>query len=233
MSRSTLSIVVPAFNERESLPILIGEIASIEILSAELIEVIVVDDGSTDGSPDLLEGLAARFDRLRVIRFDANRGQTAALAAGFEAARGELVATLDADLQNDPVDLRRLVDVLRESGADMVTGVRRGRKDSRWKRAQSKIGNWVRNRVTGDLVSDTGCTLRVSRRPVVSGLLEFDGAHRFIPTLARVRGAVVVEEPVGHRARRFGRSKYGVWNRAVVGLIDCFRVRGLRKRALR
>lgn len=233
MSRPTLSIVVPAYNERESLPILIEEIGTIDLPAIEMMELIVVDDGSIDGSDALLRELAGRLPWLRAIHFDGNRGQSAALAAGIDTARGDLVATLDADLQNDPIDLHRLIEVLHESGADMVIGVRIGRRDSLWKRVQSRVGNEVRNWITGDRVTDTGCTLRVSKRNVVTGLLEFDGAHRFIPTLARIRGAVVVEEPVCHRPRLFGASKYGAWDRAVEGLIHCFRVRRLKKRTLR
>lgn len=233
MSRATVSIVIPAYDERESLPILIDEIAGLRAGNDRFLEAIVVDDGSADGSTAVLGELAARLDWLRVIRFERNRGQTAALAAGLESARGDLVATLDADLQNDPADLPGLLAILDESGADMVTGVRQRRMDSSWKRLQSQVGNAVRNAITGDRVSDTGCTLRIATRGTVRGLLQFDGAHRFIPTLARIRGAIVVEAPVRHRARRFGASKYGAWNRALKGLVDCFRVRRLRRRALR
>lgn len=233
MSRPTLSVVIPAYDERESLPVLLEEIEAVSLERATLREVIVVDDGSRDGTSEVLERIAEKRDLLRLIRFAENRGQTAALAAGFEAAGGALVATLDADLQNDPADLARLIDVLLDSGADMVTGVRVGRKDPFWKRLQSKVGNAVRNRVTGDRVQDTGCTLRVAKAEVFRGLLVFDGSHRFVPTLARIRGAVVLEEPVHHRPRRFGASKYGAWNRALTGLADCFRVRRLRSRAIR
>lgn len=233
MSSTTLSIVIPAYNESESIPILLEEIEGLRPLFAGLEEVIVVDDGSDDGTDVVLAELGERFGWLSVIRFDRNRGQTAALAAGFEAARGDIVATLDADLQNDPSDIPRLIEVLAESGADMVAGIRHRRMDSMWKRIQSRIGNGVRNWITTDRVSDTGCTLRVSKRLILVGLLDFEGAHRFIPTLVRVRGGVVVEEPVSHRPRRFGESKYGAWNRVLVGLIRCFHVRRLRRRALR
>jgi dolichol-phosphate mannosyltransferase len=233
VSDATVSIVVPAYEERDSLPILLDEIAALRDANERIIETIVVDDGSADGTDVVLNELAARFEWLRVIRFDRNRGQTAALAAGFEAARGGLVATLDADLQNDPADVPRLLEALEQANADMVTGVRQQRRDSSWKRLQSRVGNAVRNVITGDRVSDTGCALRIATGETLRGLLPFDGAHRFIPTLARARGAVVVELPVGHRARRFGASKYGAWNRALKGLVDCFRVRALRGRALR
>lgn len=231
MIGTTLSIVIPAYNERDSLPALLDEIAELNPGSVEILEVLVVDDGSTDGSDEVLAGRAHSW--LRVIRHPRNLGQTAALASGFAEARGDLVATLDADLQNDPADIPRLVDVMRESGADMVTGVRVGRRDTLWKRVQSRIGNLVRDWITGDRVTDTGCTLRLAKREVVDGLLEFDGSHRFIPTLAKMRGARVVEAPVRHRARRFGTSKYGVWNRAATGLAACVRVRRLRGRVIR
>ena len=228
MSAPTLSIVIPAHNEEESLPVLLDEIASLDLDRCILEEVIVVNDGSTDGTVESLASQRSRFAWLDVISFEERRGQTAALAVGFEAARGELVATMDADLQNDPADIPNLVSVLMDSGADMVAGTRQRRRDGLWKRVQSRIGNSVRDWITGDHVTDAGCTLRVSTRTVVVGLLKFDGAHRFIPTLVRARGGRVVEEPVRHRPRRFGASKYGAWNRAVNGLVDCFTVRRLR-----
>jgi glycosyltransferase involved in cell wall biosynthesis len=229
----TLSIVIPARDEKENLPILLSEIAELVPQLPQLMEVIVVDDGSRDGSSGVLDELASELEWLRVIHFAENRGQTVALAAGIDAAEGDLIATLDADLQNDPADIPRLIRVLERSSADMVTGVRQHRRDSLWKRIQSRVGNQVRNWITGDHLVDTGCTLRVSRREIVAGLLDFDGAHRFVPTLARIRGGLVVEEPVNHRPRRFGSSKYGAWSRAIGGLARCFHVRRLRRRALR
>lgn len=231
MTPPSLSIVVPAFDEADSIPLLVGEIDALRDRLGTSMETIVVDDGSVDDTPTRLDELRARHEWLRTVRHQANRGQTAALATGIETAQGALIATLDADLQNDPADLPRLVDVLQSTGADMVTGIRVNRRDSLWKRLQSRVGNAIRNWVTGDHVRDSGCTLRVAKREVLTGLLDFDGAHRFVPTLARIRGAVVVEEPVNHRARRFGETKYRAGNRALNGLVHCFEVRRRRRRA--
>ena len=196
-------------------------------------ELVIVDDGSSDGTAALLAEEAARDDRIRVVSTAARRGQSGALCAGFSAARGELVGTLDGDLQNDPRDLPAMIDRLAETGADMVTGWRRSRRDSIVRRVSSRVANATRNRLTGDRIVDVGCSTRVFRRACLASLpCFFDGMHRFFPTLFRYAGFTVVEVPVNHRPRVRGTAKYGVWNRLWRGIRDLFGVRWLRDRYL-
>lgn len=228
----TFSVVVPVFNERDNLAPLWAELRA--ALGTRGYELIAVDDASTDGSLDELARLRAGDPALRVIALDQRSGQSAALAAGWDAARGEVVVMLDADGQNDPSDIPGLVDRLRgDTGLAAAAGFRTHRRDSSWKRLQSRIANVVRNWLTSDRVRDTGCSLKAVRRDVLHGLPRFDGMHRFLPTLIRLRGGEVVEVPVSHRPRRSGRSKYTAWNRAIPALRDAVGVRWLRRRALR
>jgi glycosyltransferase involved in cell wall biosynthesis len=224
-------VVVPVFDERENLEPLHQELSA---ALAELpggVEFVYVDDGSRDGSAERLASLAARDARVRVLRFAENSGQSAAFAAGFEAARGEVVATLDADLQNDPADLPRLIAAL--DRADVVNGVRQGRRDGWVRKVSSRIGNGFRNWITHESVSDVGCSLRVMRASYLRRVKLYRGMHRFLPTLLRLEGARVIELPVSHRPRRHGRSKYGIANRLFVGIADVFAVRWMQKRQLR
>lgn len=225
-----LSLVVPAYNERENLAPLLDEITS--ALAGRTYEVIVVDDGSTDGSLDALKALRARHPQLRIIAFERNAGQTAAFAAGFRAARAPIVITLDADLQNDPADIPRLVEALRESGATAVAGFRATRRDTPWRRLQSRIANGVRNRLNGEVIRDTGCSLKAFRTDAVRALPLFAGMHRFLPTLIKMQGGTVTEIAVGHRPRQHGVTKYGMWNRVLRSLVDAFAVRWMQRRAL-
>lgn len=228
-----LSVVFPVFNERENLRVLVSEIRSaIDPLAIDY-EVLAVDDGSTDGSYDVLRALAEEDLRLRVIRLASNSGQTAALDAGWRAARGELVVSLDADLQNDPADIPRMMAELERRAADMVIGIRVNRRDTAAKKVQSAIGNAVRNLITGDVITDTGCSLKLLRRSSIDRVKLFTGMHRFLPTLIRMEGGVVIEMPVNHRPRTWGTSKYGAFNRAWRGLLDCFAVRWMKARVLR
>jgi glycosyltransferase involved in cell wall biosynthesis len=227
-----LSIVLPVFNERDNLAPLLDEIGA--TLGERPHEIIAVDDGSTDGSMDQL--LRQRRDRpaLRVIALQRRSGQSAALAAGWSAARGDVVVMLDADGQNDPADIPALLRRLdAEPGVAAAAGYRVRRSDSAWKRAQSRIANALRNWITRDRVQDTGCSLKAVRRDVLASLPRFRGMHRFLPTLIRLQGGRVVEVPVSHRPRRFGHSKYTAGNRAFAALRDAFGVRWLRRRALR
>lgn len=227
-----LSVVLPVFTERDNLAPLLEELRA--ALGNRPHEIIAVDDASTDGSLDELSRLRGHWPTLRVIALRHRSGQSAALAAGWAAARGELVAMLDADGQNDPADLPALVSRL-EADPDLAAavGYRVRRRDSGWRRAQSRIANAVRNWITGDRVRDTGCSLKVARREVLEALPRFDGMHRFLPSLIRLQGGAVAELPVSHRPRRFGRSKYTARNRALVALRDALGVRWLRRRALR
>jgi glycosyltransferase involved in cell wall biosynthesis len=226
-----LSLVIPAYNERENLAPLLEEISA--ALTGRSYEVIVVDDGSTDGTVDTLKTLRQRYPALRYIVFEANAGQTAAFAAGFRAARAPVVITLDADLQNDPADIPQLLDTMRRTGATAVAGYRATRRDSAWKRLQSRIANGVRNRLNGEAIRDTGCSLKAFRTDAVRDLPLFAGMHRFLPTLVKMQGGTVTEVPVGHRPRRHGSTKYGMWNRVWRSLVDAFAVRWMQRRALR
>jgi glycosyltransferase involved in cell wall biosynthesis len=228
-----LSVVLPIYNEAENLPILLDEIGAALAPRGVIYEIVAVDDGSTDRSVEVLRSLRAEHASLRVLRLARNSGQAAALDAGWRNARGRLVVTLDADLQNDPADIPRLVDTLEETGSDMVVGVRVNRKDTRWKIIQSRVGNSVRNWITGDYITDTGCSLKLIRRECISRVKLVNGMHRFLPTLLRIEGCKVVELPVNHRPRRHGVSKYGALNRGLRGLADCFAVRWMKKRAFR
>jgi len=225
-SPPAVSVVVPLYNEEENVAILQGELAA--SLKGIDHEIIFVDDGSTDATLSRLTTGA----QVRVLRFEKNAGQSAALYAGANAARGEIVVLIDGDLQNDPADIPRLVAEV-ERGADLVCGYRAQRKDTFVKRLTSLIANSVRSRFTKDGVRDTGCTLKAMRRECVRTLVPFKGMHRFIPALVKGAGYRLIEIPVNHRARRFGTSKYGLGNRAVRATVDMFGVRWLLSRQLR
>jgi len=227
-----LSVVFPVYNEEENLPILLEEIARALDPTGRPYEVIAVDDGSRDRSLSVLHELRAKYPQLRVLTFAKNSGQTAALDAGWRAARGRYVVSLDADLQNDPADIPAMLRRLEEGAVDMVIGVRVNRNDTWSRRMQSRIGNGVRNWLTHDQVTDTGCSLKLVKREAVEKVKLFTGMHRFLPTLVRMQGYNVVEMPVNHRARQFGVSKYGAMNRAFRGLADCLAVRWMGKRLL-
>jgi glycosyltransferase involved in cell wall biosynthesis len=223
-------VILPVHNERDNLASLVGEIE--QAMGGRPHEIVAVDDGSTDGSSDELERLAAQEGAVRVVRLGCRAGQSAALAAGFDAALGDLILTMDADGQNDPRDAEPLIAALeRDPALGAVVGYRVHRRDSPWKRTQSWIANRVRDLVTGDRVRDTGCGLKVMRRDAARRVPRFDGMHRFLPTLIRAQGRRVVELPVSHRPRRHGRSHYGAWDRALRGLRDALRVRRLRRLA--
>lgn len=226
-----VSVVVPVFNERENLAPLLGEIAA--ALRGTSYEVVAVDDGSTDGSGEELLALRATYPALRVVRFVRNAGQSAAFAAGFRAARGAVLVTMDADLQNDPADVPALLAELERSGVEAAAGWRRDRQDTGWKLVQSRIANGVRNRLNHETIRDTGCSLKAFRREAVADIPWFTGMHRFLPTLVKMRGGRVVEVPVRHRPRRFGATKYGMWNRVFRALADALAVRWMQHRALR
>ncbi len=225
-----LSVVVPIRDERDNLEPLTREL--VEVLGAAGVryEILLVDDGSRDGSDGLIARLAANDPRLRALFLRGHQGQTAAFDAGFQAARGEHVVTLDGDLQNDPRDIPRLVAALGEH--DVAVGFRVDRQDPWLRRVTGRIANAVRNRFTGDDIIDTGCSLKAFRRDCLAGLKLYHGMHRFLPTLLRLEGRSVVQLPVHHRPRRAGRSKYGIWNRLFRGMTDLLVVRWMRKRRL-
>ena len=225
-SRPAVSVVVPLFNEEENVPVLQAELA--EALGKIEHEIVFVDDGSTDRTLERL----TKSPQVRILHFEKNAGQSAAMYAGANAARGAIVVLIDGDLQNDPADIPRLLAEV-EDGADLVCGYRAQRKDTRVKLLTSWIANFVRSRFTKDGVRDTGCTLKAMRRECVRTLVPFKGMHRFIPALVKGAGYRLVEVPVNHRARRHGQSKYGLGNRAVRATIDMFGVRWLLSRQLK
>lgn len=224
-----VSIVIPVYNEEENLPRLFDEIAQAMRPLNRTWEVVLVDDGSRDKSVLVLRALAAANPEVRYLAFAANRGQSAAFCAGFDAAAHPIVVTLDADLQNDPADIPAML-TLFDQGYDMTIGWRKKRQDTWSKRIGSKIGNAVRNRLTRESVRDTGCSLKVMRRDMLVRLPRFKGMHRFLPTLMKMQGATVAEMPVNHRERYKGVSNYNNWERAVAGLRDLFGVRWLQDR---
>lgn len=234
-----LTVLAPAHNEEDNVEPLVRQIAQALDPTGVDYEILIVDDGSTDQTRRRVESLIESFPRLRCIALRGTpegrgQGQSAAFAAGFRAARGRLIATLDADLQNDPADLPLLLDLLRRTGADLVQGDRsRNRRDHAVRRIGSIVGRLFRRWLLGDTVRDTGCSLRIMKRWVALCIpLEFRGMHRFIPIIARHHGAVVVETPVRHRPRHAGRTKYGmgILQRALPGLLDLLAVRWMRSR---
>lgn len=226
-----LSVVVPLFDEEENLPTLDTELHAALEATAIPFEILYVDDGSNDGSFAALQRLAAADARVRILRHHRNSGQSAALATGFRAARGEVLITLDADLQNDPADIPRLLAKL-EEGFGVVSGVRQNRRDSWSRRVSSRVANAVRNWATDEAITDVGCSLKAYRAEYLRHLPMFAGMHRFLPTLVRWNGARVAEITVAHRPRLHGVAKYGIGNRLFRALADLFAVRWMRTRWL-
>ncbi len=225
-----LSVVAPVYNERDNLEPLVQELLETLARDSLEIEIILVDDGSDDGSSERIAELARTHECVRGLHFRANRGQTAAFDAGFKASRGRWVVTVDADLQNDPADIRALLDAVGEH--DAAVGYRATREDGWSRRVSSRIANAVRNRLSGDDIIDTGCSLKLFRRECLAGIKLYRGLHRFLPTLLRMEGYRVIQVAVGHRPRRRGRSKYGVRNRVFGAFVDLLAVRWMKKRRL-
>jgi glycosyltransferase involved in cell wall biosynthesis len=226
-----VSVVIPVHDEAESLPVLWPELRAVLDAQPWRAEVIFVDDGSTDGSAEVVRGLVAADRRVRLLRLRANAGLTAALHAGLTRARGQILVTMDGDLQNDPRDIPDLV--ARLGAWDAATGWRRARPDPWLKRVSSRVANAIRNRVTREDIRDSASTLRALRRSCVAAIPPFRGMHRFVPTLLRMAGFRVVEVPIRHRPRRFGASHFGVRNRAWTALQDLVAVRWMQSRILR
>ena len=224
-SKVFISIIVPVYDEVENLPLLQGSLD--EVLKTYAYEIVYVNDGSTDGSDVVLEGLASKDpEHVRVIEFRRNFGQTAAIAAGIEKSSGDVLVTLDADLQNDPEDIPLLLAKIDE-GYDLVSGWRKDRKDAFLTRTiPSRLANWLISRFTGVSLHDYGCTLKAYRREVLEGFHLYGEMHRFIPAYAGGVGAKILEVPVHHHPRRFGKAKYGLERTAKV-LLDLFTVKFL------
>ncbi|MGH7397952.1 MAG: glycosyltransferase family 2 protein [Candidatus Rokuibacteriota bacterium] len=228
-----LSIVVPVYNEEGSLPLLWPEIREVLEPTGLRYEVIFVDDGSRDRSAEIVRAFRERDGRVRLLRLKTNAGETAATDAGLKAVRGRLVVVMDADLQNDPHDIPAMLERLAQW--DAVTGwrVNRAAGDSWVRRVSSRIANRVRNRLSEESIQDSGCTFRAFRRECLRDLVLYEGFHRFIPSLLRLRGFRVLEIPVNHRPRRFGQSTYGIGNRALRTFVDLLVVRWMKDRVLR
>jgi dolichol-phosphate mannosyltransferase len=226
-----LSLVIPAYNEQENVPTLLERVSAALAQTGRPFEVVMVDDGSTDDTPRLLADAMQRYPWLRVLRMARNGGQSAAFEAGFEAARGQVIATIDADLQNDPEEIPRLLPLL--DGYDMVTGWRKDRRDTGFRRWQSRQANRIRNWISQETVNDSASSLKLYKSHAIKGLKLFNGAHRFFPTLVKMRGYTVREEPVKHSPRFAGTAKYGFRNRALRAFIDLLAVRWMKQRYLR
>ncbi|MGK7941465.1 MAG: glycosyltransferase family 2 protein [Crocosphaera sp.] len=219
-----LSIIVPIFNEVKNLKILIEKIAEVLQENQLKYEIICIDDGSEDGSAELLQELASYRKDLTAIIFRRNYGQTPAMSAGFRYAKGQVLVTLDGDLQNDPRDVPSLVSKL-EEGYDLVSGWRKNRQDAALTRLlPSKIANWLIGRVTGVKLHDYGCSLKAYRKELILDMNLYGELHRFLPALAYIEGAKITEIPVRHHARIYGESKYGLGRtfRVVMDLLTIF-----------
>jgi glycosyltransferase involved in cell wall biosynthesis len=225
-----LSVVVPLRDEEENLEPLYEQLC--KALDGRLSwELLLIDDGSRDRSWELIERLCTADGRVRGASLASPHGQSSAIFLGADLARGRLIATLDGDLQNDPADLPRLLEALREQAA--VVGYRQQRRDNLLRRLSSRIANAVRDVISGDHVRDTGCGMKLFRTEALRALPRFEGMHRFLPTLLRYQGLQVSELPVAHRARVAGRSKYGVRNRMFRAFFDLLAVRWMRSRMIR
>jgi len=226
-----ISVVVPVYNEEKNLPLLIPQLVEVLQPLGKSYEMIFVDDGSTDKSRKILKGMVSLYPEIRMIGFKRNFGETAAGAAGLKEARGKIVITIDADLQNDPKDIPAMLNCLKEY--DMVTGWRQKRDDPWIKRITSKIANKIRNGLSGEMIEDSGCTFRAYKRECLQNLKLYKGLHRFMPTLVKMEGYRVVEIPIAHHPRKFGVSKYTTWNRMWRAFVDLLAVRWMKSRHIR
>ena len=225
-----LSIVIPVYNERDNL-VPLEEKLEEELSKLEVsYEIILVDDGSVDGSPHIINSIQKHNPRLKLIRFGKNHGQSAAFAAGFKAASGKIFVTLDADLQNNPADIQLLLAKMKDF--DVVCGWRFKRNDPWVKRISSKIGNAVRNWLSKEEIADTGCSLKAFRRECFDNVKLFKGMHRFFPTLMKMEGFRVTQVKVSHHARLHGESKYNIRNRLFSSLHDLMAIRWMKKRQI-
>ena len=225
-----ISVVVPVYNEEENLPILVPKLVNVLTSIGVQYEIVFVDDGSIDRSWEVLKRMASKFLSLRVIRFKENRGLSTALFAGMKEANGTIIVTLDSDLQNDPEDIPKLLEYL--DRYDMATGWRQKRKDPWLKKISSKIANSIRNRLSGEEIKDSACTLRAFKRECIHEIPVFNGMHRFLSTLVKMKGYRVIEVPVSHHPRKFGKSKYNIRNRMWRSFVDLLAVRWMKRRRI-
>jgi glycosyltransferase involved in cell wall biosynthesis len=221
-----LTVLIPVFNEEENIQPLLDELVPVLDGLNKAYEILVVDDGSTDRTYRLLTEFQKSRPQIRLIKFARNYGKMDALAAGFKRARGDMVVTMDGDLQNDPRDIPRLLE--RIGPYDLVIGHRVRRNDNWFRRLQSRAANRIRNAVIRDGVADSGCGLQAFRREPLQGMRFFRGLHRFLPALFKMEGYKVAEIPVNHRPRHAGRAKYGIRNRVIRAFDDMMAVRWIR-----
>ena len=226
-----LSVIIPVLNEESNLDLLtLGLLETLHDLKQEF-EVIFVDDGSTDKSLTTLQNLQKTHPQIRIIKFKRNYGQTAAFDCGFKVAKGDIIVTIDADLQNDPHDIPKIIEALKD--CDMVYGWRRKRQDAFLKLASSKVANYIRNKLTGENIKDVGCSLKAYKRKCLDNLKLYNGMHRFLPTLVKLEGFKIKEIEVSHRPRKYGKSKYNIRKRLIWPFMDLLAVRWMKKRQLR
>ncbi len=223
-----ISVILPCYNEEGNIEPLVRELTEVLRPLGHPYEIVYVDDASTDGSVEKIRQVSQKYPGVRLVRHKLNCGESAALVSGFENSTGEVIITMDADLQNDPHDIPKLLKVLET--CDIVCGVRTKRKDNLVRRISTRIANKVRDTLLHDGIHDAGCTFRAFRRRVLVNLIAFKGLHRFLPTLCRIHRFKVREVPINHRPRLKGYSKYGISNRLFVGIHDIFGIRWYRKR---
>lgn len=231
-AKPKVSIIIPIYNEMENIPLLTGQILGVMEKYEPSYEIIFIDDGSSDGSNLILKDICKSRETVRAIRFRKNFGQTAAMAAGFDYARGDIIVAMDGDLQNDPKDIPRLIEKL-EEGYDVVNGWRKNRQDSFLdRRLPSMIANWLIGKVTGVTLHDYGCSLKAYRADTIKMVSLYGEMHRFIPALASIEGATITEMPVDHHSRQYGKSKYNIMRTFKV-VLDLMTVTFLKKFATR
>lgn len=218
----TVTIVVPVYNEVDSVPRLVKQIVEALTGLGSIYEILLIDDGSTDGTADIIANLSAEWPSVKAVYLARNYGQSTAMQAGFDAAQGKLVITIDGDLQNDPADIPNMISLLEEKDVDVVCGWRQNRRDPPVRKLFSRIANWMISKLTGVRLHDYGCSLKVYRRDVLERTRLYGEMHRFLPALLTEVGAEIREVPVRHHARKFGRSKYGLDRTLRVVLDLCF-----------
>ncbi len=221
---------MPVFNEAENLPLLVPKLVEVLNRLGLTYEMVFVDDGSLDLSRKILKEMSLQYPQLRILGFKENRGLSSALIAGIREARGRWVVTLDSDLQNDPEDIPKLLAYL--DRYDMVTGWRQKREDPWLKRVSSRIANGIRNWISGENIQDSACTLRVFKKECLKDIPIFNGMHRFLSTLVKIKGYRIIEIPVLHHPRKFGKSKYNIRNRMVRSFVDLLAVRWMKRRQI-
>jgi glycosyltransferase involved in cell wall biosynthesis len=225
-----ISIVIPVYNEEENIPILATALDDVMVKTGRSYEAIFVDDGSTDGSESALKKVRSENPNLRTIRFKHNAGQTAAMDAGFRAARGKFVVSMDADLQSDPNDIPLMLEGLKSY--DLVCGWRHKRNDPWIKLISARVANFVRNKLSDEDIKDIGCSLKAYKKECLDKIKLYNGMHRFLPTLFKMEGFTVTEVKVSHFPRKHGVSKYNIRNRVFRSFYDLLAVRWMKKRRL-